>query len=82
MLRGHKKYVFVPSMDATDIIGLWPSIRSFARDTGLDYGHARMIKVRNRIPLKRWPTVLKAARRRGISLTMEQLAAANSRPAA
>lgn len=54
-----------------DIIGLWPNSEAFAEDLGLKRGgdHARVMKVRGRIPRYHWPRVLEGAARRHIPLT-------------
>lgn len=61
------------------IIGLWPTTEAFADDLGLKRGadHARVMKVRGRIPKGRWPAVLEAAQRRGLPLTEQMLERAN-----
>ncbi len=55
-------------MDAS-IIDLWPSAEHFAADIGLKYpSHARVMKVRNRIPPAYEDKIVKAAAARGIVL--------------
>ena len=56
------------------IIGRWPSAEKFSADIGLKYpSHARVMKVRNSIPISYWPKVLEAAKDRDIHLTEEDL---------
>jgi hypothetical protein len=62
------------------IIGLWPTTAAFASDLGLKRGadHARVMKVRRRIPRHRWSRVLEAAQARGIDLTRQALESAHT----
>ena len=51
------------------IIDLWPSAEHFAQDIGLRFpSHARVMKLRGRIPKKYLSLVEQAAKRRGIDL--------------
>jgi len=50
-----------------EIIGLWPSMTEFARDTGIKRTHVGTMMVRRSIPPSHWPRVVNAAARRGIS---------------
>ena len=59
------------------IIERWPSAEQFSADIGLKYpSHARVMKVRNSIPVSYWPKVLEAAQARSIGLTETELSAA------
>jgi hypothetical protein len=59
-------------MDAS-IISLWPSAEHFAEDIGLKWpGHARVMRLRGRIPEQYREKVLAAAKRRGIELPAAQ----------
>ena len=64
-----------------DIIGLWPNSEAFAEDLQLKRGgdHARVMKVRGRIPRDHWPRVLEGAARRRIPLTEGMLERAHER---
>ena len=62
-------------MDAS-IIDLWPSAEHFADDLGLKFrSHARVMKMRGRIPSKYHEAVTEAAKRRGIALPEVEAAA-------
>ena len=63
----------------SNIIDLWPNSARFGEDLGLKRGgdHARVMKVRNRIPRKHWPRALEAAQARGLHLTEEMLITAH-----
>jgi hypothetical protein len=67
-----------------DLIGTWPrrtdedgrkltSIATFAADVGVAYYHAQTMRYRNSISVEYWPAVIKAAKKRGRTLTHEQL---------
>jgi hypothetical protein len=57
-----------------DLIELWPSAEVFGADIGLKWpGHARVMKLRGRIPDDYWPKVVAAARQRGIPVTEQVL---------
>jgi hypothetical protein len=51
-----------------ELIGKWPNADAFADDLGLKWagGHARLMKMRNRIPRVYWPEVVAGAAKRGI----------------
>jgi len=52
----------------------WPGGRSgFAADMGLTYEGARAMSTRNNINAKHWSTVLKAAKRHHVRLSIEDL---------
>jgi hypothetical protein len=67
-----------------EIIGKWPSAEAFGLDLDLKHrgDHARVMKVRGRIPRAHWPRVLEAAKSRGIALTEADLLAAHEQQAA
>jgi hypothetical protein len=69
-----------PATGIATIIGLWPTTQTFADDLGLKRGadHARVMKVRRRIPRRHWPRVLEAAQARGIPLTQQTLETAHT----
>jgi hypothetical protein len=58
-----------------DIFGLWPSAEALGEDLGLKRrgDHARVMKVRGRIPRNHWPKLLDAAQKRRITLTERDL---------
>lgn len=49
-----------------DIIGLWPTKADFARDVGVKYSRMQQWIFRNSIPIKHFPAIEAAARRRGL----------------
>ena len=63
-----------------DLIGSWPrdegqtSIATFARDIGVPYYHAQVMRYRNSISIENWPAVISAAKRHGVDYTHEDLA--------
>jgi hypothetical protein len=58
----------------SDIIEMWPSAEIMADDLALKYrSHARVMKVRGRIPQQHWPRLLSAAMLRNIPLTERML---------
>ena len=63
-------------MTVHQIIGLWPSIASFAEDIGERPGNVRAWKRRNSIPAERWLDVVAASKKRGIDLSLQRLAEA------
>jgi len=50
-----------------ELIGRWKSIADFAADVGCEYEAARQMKLRNSIAPWHWPSVIKAAEKRGVS---------------
>jgi hypothetical protein len=55
-------------MDPT-IISLWPTVVAFASDIGLkDTSHARLMRLRGRIPERHRDRIIEAAKERGISI--------------
>lgn len=63
------------TLTVAQIIGLWPTAEAFGDDLELKRrgDHARVMKVRGRIPRHRWPKAIEAAKRRGITLTETDL---------
>lgn len=63
------------TLTVAQIIGLWPTAEAFGDDLELKRrgDHARVMKVRGRIPRQRWPKAIEAAKRRGIALTETDL---------
>lgn len=64
-----------------DVIGLWPTSEAFGDDLGLKRrgDHARVMKVRGRIPRDRWPKVIEGAKRRGIPVDEHTLEAVHGK---
>lgn len=69
------------SHTVVEIIELWPTSEAFGDDLGLKRrgDHARVMKVRGRIPRHHWPRVLEAAKKRGLPLNEGVLEAAHAR---
>lgn len=66
-----------------DIISLWPSAEVFSDDLGLKYrSHGRLMKRRDSIPVVYWDSVVTAAKRRGIDVTLATLVRAHARKTA
>lgn len=65
-------------MRYADVISLWPSCASLARDLGLDRKtgplRVRAWKRRNRIPPQFWTAIEEAAAKRGFCITVRMLA--------
>jgi len=62
-----------------DLINLWPSkpsssLSNFARDLGIPYVTANLMRQRNNVHPRHWRDLLRAAKRRGIPVTPELLA--------
>jgi len=55
------------------IVEMWPTSEALANDLSLKGVHVRAWKRRNSIPWGHWPTLLRAAKRRGIGLSKRQL---------
>jgi hypothetical protein len=56
------------------LIDLWPSAEAFGGDIGLKWpGHARVMKMRGRIPDDYWPRIVAAAEMRGLPVSEELL---------
>ena len=61
-------------MSVAQIISLWPSAEVFADEIGLKYrSHARVMKARGRIARHHWAAIVKAAKKRGLSVTVKDL---------
>lgn len=74
---GCKMYPF--AMDHSAVINLWPSLSLFAADLGVQYGTAKAMRRRGKIPPEYWVRLCARARERGIEgVTVEQLAVAVS----
>jgi hypothetical protein len=57
-----------------EVIDQWPTVTALAEDIGEKLETVRKWKTRRRIPSHRWLAVAKAARSRGIELTVNDLA--------
>lgn len=58
----------------TDVINLWPSLTSFARDIRVEYVTAQIMRYRDSIAPRHWPKVVSAAEKRGFDgVTLELL---------
>lgn len=64
-------------MTAEQIIGLWPSAAAMSRDIGVNPVNIRVWKYRKAIPPAYWPEIVIAAGRRGLKLSISDLAAAH-----
>ncbi len=62
-------------MTVDSLIALWPSAEIFADDIGLKWrSHARVMKIRGRIPHRYWQSIVDAAKARGINgISIKQL---------
>ena len=56
-----------------DIISKWPSVSDFADDIGVEENTAKQMRTRNSVNGKYWLPMVRAAEKRGIKLTLEQL---------
>lgn len=66
-----------------DLIGSWPrgsvngrqltSIATFAKDVGVAYSHAQIMRYRNSISADHWPRVVNAAKKRHKNISHEDL---------
>jgi hypothetical protein len=66
-----------------DLIGTWPrgikdgrartSIQTFALDIGITDTHAQVMRFRNDVRPDYWPAVLRAAKKRGVRITFDEL---------
>ncbi len=66
-------YRFV--MDSfSDIIKSWPLVRCFAEEVGVTTGLASAWNQRDSIPSWHWVAVIEAARRRGLAISLDDLA--------
>ena len=50
-----------------DLIDLWPSIRDFGSDLGVEYNTAKHIRRRGVIPARYWAAAIAGAQRRQIA---------------
>lgn len=66
-------------MTHADIISAWPRIAEFASDIGVSASHARVMKLRNSIPVSYWDSVLEGARNREIDCVSLRLLLDGSR---
>ncbi len=57
-----------------DVIGLWPSLSAAAQETGASYEQVKKWRERDSIPGQWWLSVVQAAARRQIRLSVEDLA--------
>jgi hypothetical protein len=73
----------VRSMDTfADIIALWGTATSLGQDIGESGVTVRAWRNRNSIPSRKWPVLVRAARRRGLNeVTFEALAKISERAA-
>jgi hypothetical protein len=56
------------------IIEMWPSAEQLGRDLGLKHpSHARVMKARNSVAKRHWPSLLEKAQERGIPLNEQDL---------
>jgi len=78
-------------MTVRTLISQWPkpAMTEFARDLGVNWMQAHQWRLRNNIPAEYWPTLVSAAKRRGVKgITLAALAEAyaqrarKSKPAA
>lgn len=58
-----------------DVFSIWPTLAEMARDLGAPYPTVQSWHRRGGIPIRRFPDVVAAARKRGSDLTMEGLVA-------
>ena len=63
------------SMNHKNIIALWPSASELARDLGQENAYrVHKWSARDSIPPENWLAVVEAGTKRGLNLTLEQLA--------
>lgn len=62
-----------PMKSVSDIIELWGKTADFADAVGVKWMTAHMWGERNRIPPEHWPALLKAAKARGLPVTVDIL---------
>ena len=63
-----------------NIIQIWPTVRDISEDLGVPYTTAHSWFTRGRIPAAYDLALVSAAKKRGVSLTLEQLAVARAHP--
>ena len=61
-------------MTFRDLIKNWPTVAEFAIDIGVKPSTGRAMWLRNSVAVAHWEAVIKAAKKRGVSVTMAQLA--------
>ncbi|MGL4966125.1 MAG: hypothetical protein ACRC67_33200 [Inquilinus sp.] len=49
-----------------DLFARWPRMAALATDLGITQAHATMLRTQGTIPVRHWPKLVAAARRRGI----------------
>ena len=69
-------------MTFSQLIGQWPTVAEFARDVGQNLEAVKKWKQRDSIPASHWLAVVGAAEAKGISISIEQLAAMSRAKAA
>lgn len=69
-------------MTHSDILKKWPSAPQLAKDVGRPKGTVANWIGRNSIPVKHWPAVVAAAKKRGIKVSLEDLARAATKKVA
>ena len=57
----------------SEIISFWPSVSALSDDLGVPYQTAAAWKQRDSVPAERWPALITAAHKRGLTITLEQL---------
>ena len=56
------------------LVTTWPSASQMAREIGLKHeSHATIMRFRKSIPTRHWPALMKAAEKRGITITLDDL---------
>lgn len=64
-------------MTHSQIIDLWPSLTEFAGDISVQYGTAKAMRRRSRVPDEYWLVLVRRAEARGLQgVTLEALAEA------
>lgn len=61
-----------------DIFALWPTISEFAQAIDANPDQVRKWKKFRRIPQESWQSVIDAAQKRGVTLTIETIVSANA----
>lgn len=69
-------------MSFASLIAQWPTIAALARETGVPYATVKRWKQRATIPSAHWLAVVAAANRRGILISVHDLAALSAKRAA
>jgi hypothetical protein len=60
-----------------NIIGRWPTLRAFQADIESEHSAALQMRHRNKVSSRYWTKAVAGARRRGIPLSLEELALAS-----